>query len=72
MNHQGLLPFPQLPAIQNAGIMLKKFNQHYEYNAALLLKSHIPFLVLKFKTVLNSEKDALVLDTHLCGRRLKG
>lgn len=72
INHQWPFPLPQLPAIQNACLKLKKLNQHYEYSATLLLKGHNAFLVLKFKTVPNSEEDALMLDTHLCGRRLKG
>lgn len=69
MNHQWPFPLPQLPAIQSTCLVLKNLYQHYEYSAALLLKSHTPFLVLKFKTVLNSGKDALMLETHLCGRR---
>lgn len=68
MNHQWPFPLPQLPAIQSTCLVLKKLYRHYEYSAALL-KSHTPFLVLKFKTVLNSGKDVLMLETHLCGRR---
>lgn len=71
MNHQRPFSLPQLPAIQNARLMLKRLSQHYEHSAALL-KSCTAFLVLKFKTVLNPEKDALMPDTHLCDRRLKG
>lgn len=69
MNHQWPFRLSQLPAIKSTCLVLKRLYQHYEYSAALILKSHIPFLVLKFKTVLNSGKDALMLEAHLCGRR---